>query len=677
VPTFNFQVAESSVSESVGNLLIKVIRTENLSQAASVSYQTSAGTASVDTDFIPASGTLNFPVSSSEQTIVVPIVNDELIEALETFTVSLSNPINGVLGPRSAHSVTIVNDDGPATIEFAGTSSSVAEASGQAVVTLVRSGNTTTSATVEVAASAGSATNGSDYSFQTTTITFAPGVTQQTVTVSLVDDSVEEGDEDLSLVLSNPGSGVTLGSQTSHTVTILANDPTAVISFAAASSSVAEASGQAVVTLVRSGNTTASASVQISGSAPDGSDYVLQDSSVYFPGGVTERTVTIFLVDDGVDEGDEQFELMLSNPGSGATLGSQTTHTITILDDAEDLPKIAKASYRGLAASTDGAIPEYAGITVKTTDSGQLTGTLQIRGKTLRLRGRFSDAGTFSRGFAWQTQSGPTGVVLELQPDSGGSVLRGSILGSDGTTFQVEAKRETIGTRSNPVSEANDYTALLGTQLEGNPAGFLRTEVKPSGRITLSAMLPDGTRLSASSHLTEDRSFPIFIPAYARKLGHLAGPAQFEASTSLPLTGELHWKKPANSRPPYAGGFDDELIELSGAVYTPLKRQRILDDYDSTQGRAVLQLSGVESSDVGLSWTERNVVNPVSQNPAPTRVTLQPETGLWTGSFRDSSGQRHKFYGICLQQPDAGEDLAAGFYLGESTAGRVELRPQD
>ena len=56
---------------------------------------------------------------------------------------------------------------------------------------------------------------------------------------------------------------------------------------------------------------------------------------VTFEPGDSEETVEIVITNDGVFEGDEQFEgiLELQSGSSGAVLGQQTVATATILDD--------------------------------------------------------------------------------------------------------------------------------------------------------------------------------------------------------------------------------------------------------------------------------------------------------------------------------------------------------
>ena len=70
------------------------------------------------------------------------------------------------------------------------------------VVTLSRAASGTV--TVDYATSDGSATAGDDYTATSDTLTFSPGETSKTVAVRILDDAVDEGEETLTLTLSNP-----------------------------------------------------------------------------------------------------------------------------------------------------------------------------------------------------------------------------------------------------------------------------------------------------------------------------------------------------------------------------------------------------------------------------------------------------------------------------------------
>ena len=76
---------------------------------------------------------------------------------------------------------------------------------------------------VSYATADGTASAGSDYTASSGTVTFAAGETSKTVSVPIIDDTVEESDETLTLTLSSP-SGATI-SDAAATATIRDSEP--------------------------------------------------------------------------------------------------------------------------------------------------------------------------------------------------------------------------------------------------------------------------------------------------------------------------------------------------------------------------------------------------------------------------------------------------------------------
>jgi len=94
------------------------------------------------------------------------------------------------------------------------------------------------------------------------------------------------------------------------------------------------------VTLTRTNGSDGEVSVRINltnGTATAPSDYNNTPITVNFANGETSKTVTIPIVNDSQLEADETINLSLSNPQGGATLGTQTTAVLTIIND--DLPQ--------------------------------------------------------------------------------------------------------------------------------------------------------------------------------------------------------------------------------------------------------------------------------------------------------------------------------------------------
>lgn len=185
----------------------------------------------------------------------------------------------------------------------------------------------------------GSATAGSDYTAPATTVTWASGDTTKTITIPIIDDSVAEGtgQETIQLQLSNPTAGVTLGSLSSATVTIVDNDTA--VQFSQASYTVAEQNGSAQVYITRVGAPAAfsvplNVVVGISTATGSGTDYTAPASSVSWTTGETTKMVSIPLNDDTlINEGDETIQLQLGTPTNSVALGSPSTATVTIQDN--------------------------------------------------------------------------------------------------------------------------------------------------------------------------------------------------------------------------------------------------------------------------------------------------------------------------------------------------------
>lgn len=107
-----FSVASAVISETDGNVSVTVERDGGDGRAVTVDYATANGTATAGTDYTATSGTLAFAQGQGAKTFTVPITDDAAIEAVETFTVKLGNPVGGaVLGTKDTQTVSIVSDD--------------------------------------------------------------------------------------------------------------------------------------------------------------------------------------------------------------------------------------------------------------------------------------------------------------------------------------------------------------------------------------------------------------------------------------------------------------------------------------------------------------------------------------------------------------------------------------
>ncbi len=103
--------ATQTINEAATTLTFTVSRTM-AGSAGTLSYATSGGTATSGTDFIATSGTLTFGTGDLSKTFTVSVLNDDLLEPDESFSVSLSGATGGLsLGAPAIATVTIVDGD--------------------------------------------------------------------------------------------------------------------------------------------------------------------------------------------------------------------------------------------------------------------------------------------------------------------------------------------------------------------------------------------------------------------------------------------------------------------------------------------------------------------------------------------------------------------------------------
>ena len=353
-------VSAASVTEANSGTTSMVF-TVKLSAASglpvSVNYQTANGTAKAPGDYTTTSGVRTIPAGALSATVSVPVVGDALYEGNETFTFTISNPVNATLGTANATG-TIVDNDVRPTVSVA--SASVAEGNTGTtpiVFTVTSSAVSGLPVTVSYATTDGTAKAPGDYTAKTGSVTIPAGSTSATFTVPVVGDAIDEPNETFTVTLSNP-INATLGAA-SATGTITDDDAAPTVSIAPAS--LAEGnSGTTPMTFTVSMPVASSSPVSVNyatanGTASAPGDYTAKTGSVTIPAGATSATFTVLVVGDTLDEANETFTVTLSNPVN-ATLGTANA-TGTIIDqDASPVVSIAAASATEGNTSTTSAV---------------------------------------------------------------------------------------------------------------------------------------------------------------------------------------------------------------------------------------------------------------------------------------------------------------------------------
>jgi len=106
------------------------------------------------------------------------------------------------------------------SLQFSASSIAAIEDVGTLPITVLRTGGTAGSLTVDFATANGTAIAGQDYTSTSGTLTFGAGETSKTIQVPITDDSTTEADETFTVSLSNTPSLESLGSPNTLQVTI-------------------------------------------------------------------------------------------------------------------------------------------------------------------------------------------------------------------------------------------------------------------------------------------------------------------------------------------------------------------------------------------------------------------------------------------------------------------------
>ena len=305
--------------------------------------------------------TVTLNAGATSATFTVPTVNDGTDEDDGYVEAFVNDGTGYTAGGGSAVRV-LDNDDPIPGAFFRSASSDAVEHGGTHDVQVeldypAPSGGLTLRYSLSGTATAG---GGNDFTIQNSgTVSIAAGGVSATIPVAINDDSSKENAETVVLTLIG-GTGYTVGGPSAHTLTIEDNDSTSA-SFSTGASSADEDAGTHNVTVQLSqaapaGGLTINYSVAGTATAGSGNDFTIASSgSLSIAQGSSSAEIAVAINDDSAEEAAETVILTLTG-GTGYTLGSPTTHTLTIAEN--DRPPIFASTLAILGGSP---LPEGAG----------------------------------------------------------------------------------------------------------------------------------------------------------------------------------------------------------------------------------------------------------------------------------------------------------------------------
>ena len=345
-PAIKFVSGTPGTDESVdASVELELNYLPKVDEAISINYSTANGSAISGSDYTGTGGStssVTFLSTTGKGALSIPVTDDIIAESTENFQVTIGNSPNYNIVGNANVMYSIFDNDISTKIYFNTASSSGSESVTSGSIPVSISAASAIDVSVNYAVIGGDASNGTDYILNsgTMTITGGLGLTSGSIPFTVTNDVVPEEDETFTIELSfpsggaldNPSSPVGTGILT-HTYTIEDNDLPEV-QFSSVSSSVSEGVGSLDVTVELDAAYFQDVDVNYSltsGTAGT-SDYVNSSGTVTISAGLTTESVTLNIKEDCLVESNENFNAVLSGP-SNATLGTNSSHTVTITDN--------------------------------------------------------------------------------------------------------------------------------------------------------------------------------------------------------------------------------------------------------------------------------------------------------------------------------------------------------
>ncbi|MEY3682991.1 MAG: hypothetical protein RLZZ289_1526, partial [Bacteroidota bacterium] len=384
---------------------------------------------------------------------------------------------------------------------------SINEGAGTATVTVSLSATSTNSITVVYTTSNGTATAGSDYTATTGTLTFAPGQTSRTFTISITDDATIESIETINVTLSDPTNASILDG--AGVVSIIDNDSSIPAANAGADASIC--SGTNFTTSGVSSNGTIAWTTSGTGTFTNGTTA----TATYTPSAadITAGSVTLTMTVTGTSTVSDAMVLTITpQPSAGNLSGIQsvcvsstTTFSSTVsggswtTSDANIASIDAAGIITGVAAGT-------ATITYTVTGTGgcsNATATRTVTVSPASVAGSIAGAATVCTGTnsTTLTLSGNTGSIQ--WQSSTDATNYSNISGATAATYTATNLTTTTYYKavvtSGACASATTSAATITVASVPTAATITgNTSVCSNGTSTLSASISGGTWASAT-----------------------------------------------------------------------------------------------------------------------------------------------------------------------------------
>ena len=339
-----------------------------------------------------------------------------------------------------------------------------------------------------------------------------------------------------------------------------------------------------------------------------------------------------------------------------------------------------KGRYNGLASGP--TIEGNGFLSTTLASNGTFTGTLKVGKLILKLKGKFSNTGRYTKTVT--VAKVPYTIDLTLNvTGTGTEQITGTVTGGN-VNVSIVAKRATFDRLKNPAPQAGTYNVIIPPAM-GQPAGypvgigFGKVTVSSAGSVRFVGQAGTSPAFNAAAQLSADGTWPFFGSLYGGR-GSISGLVGFDLQNSAhDLAGNLNWFRPAGVKnlPVYPDGFSGQ-SNLLGAKWTaPAAGQRVF--LDASAGAGKLNVSAatdgtlpVLQSSLDGSLSTANVFTVTVPGDAPIQsvtMKINPLTGQLVGSFKEGT-TLSKFSALIVNSK---VNRAAGFFRRATRTGSIEI----
>lgn len=340
-PTVTISLDKTSISET-GTATVTAELTNASLETVTVNLSFS-GTATEGVDY-SATTPITINPGDFSGSVDINAIDDLIYEAgNETVIIEVSSVINGFEDGDQSETLEIIDNESNVAASIVANESSVDE--GQSTLITVSINQESVQDVTITLSSSGSASEGTDFTLSSNTVTIPAGSTEGTVTLTALNDLYYEpqGNETATINIETVINGVENGTQQAL-VEIVDLDAMPTVSINATPSAINEGE-TSLVTATLSHPTTQAVTVDLdlAGTAIKATDYTLSSESITISGGTTSASISVNAIDDDIYETavNDTVEVSVSSVVNAMEDGEQKEFIAIIENDSEPLVSLS------------------------------------------------------------------------------------------------------------------------------------------------------------------------------------------------------------------------------------------------------------------------------------------------------------------------------------------------